>query len=138
MITIVSIAPKITIDNHKDNDRYQEPTMEIRRPAELGAVIMAVRRARGLSQDDLAERLGVSRVWIGQVERGKASPRLDLILRALNELEITLSVSTEGDSRSPQQPSPAPPDLIDIDSIADTNLSAKHKKGTHPAPRRRR
>ena len=112
--------------------------MEIRRLAELGAVIMAVRRARGLSQDDLAERLGVSRVWIGQVERGKTSPRLDLILRALNELEITLSVSTEGDSRPPQRPSSAPPDLIDIDSIADTNLSAKHDKGTHPAPRRRR
>lgn len=109
--------------------------MEIRRPAELGAVIMTVRRARGLSQDDLAERLGVSRVWIGQVERGKASPRLDMILRALNELEITLSVAT-GESRPPQQPSPAP--LIDIDSIADTNLSAKREKGTHPAPRRRR
>src|SRR5665647_723210 len=112
--------------------------MEIRRAAELGAFIMTVRRARGLSQDELAERLGVSRVWIGQVERGKASPRLDLIRRALNELEITLSVSTGGEAPLPEQPSPAPPDFIDIDSIADTNLATKRGKDARSAPRRRR
>lgn len=112
--------------------------MDIRRPAELGAFIMSVRRARGLSQDELAERLGVSRVWIGQVERGKASPRLDLILRALNELEIMLSVSTSDDAQPPQQPTPAPPDLIDIDSIADTNLPPKRFKGGGATQRRRR
>ncbi len=112
--------------------------MDIRRPAELGAFIMSVRRARGLSQDELAEQLGVSRVWIGQVERGKASPRLDLILRALNELEITLSVSTGDDAQLPRQPTLAHPDLIDIDSIADTNLASKRVKGVRPAQRRRR
>lgn len=65
--------------------------MLIRRPSELGAVIMTVRRTRGLSQAQLADRLGVSRIWLGQVERGKASPRLDLVLRVLNELQITLA-----------------------------------------------
>lgn len=112
--------------------------MDIRRPSELGAYIMSVRRARGLSQDELAERLGVSRVWIGQVERGKASPRLDLILRALNELEITLSVSTADDAQLPQQPTTEPRDLIDIDTIADTNLPSKGVRGVGLAQRRRR
>ena len=55
--------------------------MLIRHPGELGAVIMTVRRTQGLSQAQLADRLGVSRVWLGQVERGKSSPRLDLVLR---------------------------------------------------------
>ena len=99
--------------------------MEIRRPAELGAYIMNVRRAQGLSQEELAERLGVSRVWVGQIERGKASPRLDLILRTLNELEITLSVSAEGETVTSAPEPPAPPDPIDIDAIADTNVPSK-------------
>jgi HTH-type transcriptional regulator / antitoxin HipB len=104
--------------------------MEIRRPAELGAYIMNVRRARGLSQVELAARLGVSRIWVGQIERGKASPRLDLVLRALNELEITISVSTNDDnletaSRAPSSP---PPEPIDIDAIADTNLPSKSSR----------
>jgi HTH-type transcriptional regulator/antitoxin HipB len=100
--------------------------MEIRRPAELGAYIMNVRRARGLSQEELAKRLGVSRIWVGQIERGKASPRLDLVLRTLNELEITLSVYTEGETETPmREAAPVPPDPIDIDAIADTNVPAK-------------
>ena len=102
--------------------------MEIRRPAELGAYIMNVRRSRGLSQEELAGRLGVSRVWVGQIERGKASPRLDLILRTLNELEITLSVSTGGEPDAPARVSPPAPEPIDIDEIADTNVPSKARR----------
>jgi HTH-type transcriptional regulator/antitoxin HipB len=112
--------------------------MEIRRPAELGAYIMSIRRAKGMSQNELAGRLGVSRVWIGQVERGKVSPRLDLVLRTLNELQITLSVSTENDARFSQQQPSIPPGLIDIDAIADTNLAVKRGSEPHQPPRRRR
>lgn len=96
--------------------------MLIRRPSELGAVIMAVRRTQGLSQAQLAERLGVSRVWLGQVERGKSSPRLDLILRVLNELQITLAAYASDDV----MPDRLPVDAwspIDIDDIADTGLA---------------
>ena len=105
--------------------------MEIRRPAELGAYIMTIRRARGLSQERLAERLGVSRIWVGQMERGKASPRLDLVLRTLNELEITLSVAADGEKDAPASPPGPSPDVIDIDAIADTNVPRS-------SPRRRR
>jgi HTH-type transcriptional regulator / antitoxin HipB len=99
--------------------------MDIRRPSELGAYIMSVRRKRGLKQEELASRLGVSRVWVGQVERGKASPRLDLILRTLNELGITLSVSSNGENEASVAGSALPEDLIDIDAIADTNVPRK-------------
>lgn len=100
--------------------------MQIRRPSELGAIIMTVRRHRGLSQEQLAERLGVSRVWLGQVERGKASPRLDLVLRVLNELQITLAAYTADEMPEPQQnTAPVAKTLIDIDDIADTGLVAR-------------
>lgn len=95
--------------------------MLIRRPSELGAVIMAVRRTQGLSQAQLADRLGVSRVWLGQVERGKSSPRLDLVLRVLNELQITLAAYASGDVMQDRLPVDAT-SPIDIDAIADTGL----------------
>jgi HTH-type transcriptional regulator/antitoxin HipB len=88
---------------------------------------MNARRARGLSQEQLAERLGVSRVWVGQIERGKASPRLDLVLRTLNELEITLSVSTANEPPPPDAPSRGA-ETIDIDAIADTNVPARQTR----------
>ena len=96
--------------------------MLIRRPSELGAVIMAVRRTQGLSQAQLADRLGVSRVWLGQVERGKASPRLDLVLRVLNELQITLAAYASGEIMPDRLPVDAL-SPIDIDDIADTGLT---------------
>jgi HTH-type transcriptional regulator / antitoxin HipB len=94
--------------------------MQIRRPEELGAVIMSVRRARGLNQAEMAKHLGVSRVWLGQVERGKASLRLDLVLRVLNELQITLTLAT-GDEPTPH-PRPTTGRPSDIDDIADMGL----------------
>jgi HTH-type transcriptional regulator/antitoxin HipB len=133
MITIIFIATMKTIDYIR---RKTAIVMEIRRPAELGAYIMSVRRARGLNQQELAARLGVSRIWIGQIERGKASPRLDLILRTLNELEITLSVSTTDEV--PAQTHGATsrgPEPIDIDEIAQTGLTTARPA---PAPRKRR
>ena len=96
--------------------------MLIRRPSELGAVIMTVRRTQGLSQAQLADRLGVSRVWLGQVERGKSSPRLDLVLRVLNELQITLAAYASGDVMPDRLPVDAL-SPIDIDDIADTGLA---------------
>ena len=96
--------------------------MLIRRPSELGAVIMTVRRTQGLSQAQLADRLGVSRVWLGQVERGKSSPRLDLVLRVLNKLQITLAAYASGDVMPDRLPVDAL-SPIDIDDIADTGLA---------------
>lgn len=109
--------------------------MQIRRPSELGAIIMNVRRKRSFSQAQLAERLGVSRIWLGQVERGKASPRLDLILRVLNELEITLSARA---SDSPSEPAEEPSvatSAIDIDDIADTGLATGRRSAPAKRPR---
>ena len=93
--------------------------MFIRRPSELGAIIAAARRDRGLTQGDLAKRLGVSRVWLGQIERGKSSARIDMVFRVLNELDIALTTGT--DSLLSEQRKVA---AFDIDMIADTGLTS--------------
>jgi HTH-type transcriptional regulator / antitoxin HipB len=96
--------------------------MQIRRPSDIGLLIRSARRSKMLSQDQLAQRLDVSRAWIVQIEQGKPSVRLDLVLRVLNELEITLSADSEAATGSEPAPSQEPADIIDIDAIADTGL----------------
>jgi HTH-type transcriptional regulator / antitoxin HipB len=67
--------------------------MELRTPRDIGALIRAHRLALGLDQHTLATRVGVSRLWIGEVERGKPGASLGLVLRTLTELGVRLSAS---------------------------------------------
>lgn len=59
---------------------------------DIGALVRDRRTAMGWSQAELAERVGVSRVWVVQVEQGKSNAQLGLILRTLRELQAPLRV----------------------------------------------
>lgn len=59
----------------------------------LGEAIRRLRTERGLTQAQLADLAGVSRVWIGYVENGKSSDvSVRLIMRVLDELDASLMV----------------------------------------------
>ncbi len=62
----------------------------LRSVAELGAAIRDRRRALGLSQQELAERAGVSRQWIVGVEAGHDRAEVGLLLRTLRALDSTV------------------------------------------------
>ena len=47
----------------------------------FGSRILEVRKRRGISQQDLAERLGVSRQSVNAIETGKYDPSLPLAFR---------------------------------------------------------
>jgi transcriptional regulator with XRE-family HTH domain len=55
----------------------------------FGRVLRELRRKRGVSQDELGDRSGYHRTYIGQLERGEKSPSL----RTLFNLAATLDVS---------------------------------------------
>jgi transcriptional regulator with XRE-family HTH domain len=55
----------------------------------VGRNIRRLRRARGLSQEDLAAEIGVHRTYMGGVERGERN----LTLRSLERLADRLGVS---------------------------------------------
>ena len=113
--------------------------MFIRRPSDIGLIVKAQRKARAMSQEDLARRLGVSRLWINEFEGGKPTARLDLVLRALAELGITLAAQIDEKGSSTDLVE-APTNVIDIDAIADTGLEAASavKPSVSPKPSRRR
>ena len=55
----------------------------------VGRNIRRLRRERGLSQEDLADEIGVHRTYMGGVERGERN----LTLRSLERLAESLGVS---------------------------------------------
>jgi HTH-type transcriptional regulator/antitoxin HipB len=62
----------------------------IRTTTEVGLLIKDRRRALGLTQAALAERVGATREWIRQLESGKPRLELGLTLRALTALGVAL------------------------------------------------
>jgi len=85
----------------------------IRTPSEIGAAIRGGRRRLGLDQRTLAEKVGVSRQWLIDVEKGKARAEIGLILRTLNALGIGL----RAEEHSPQRTAKRAAAAVDIDAI---------------------
>jgi transcriptional regulator with XRE-family HTH domain len=61
-------------------------------PAELGLLIRAVRRASGVRIDDLAATAGTSKQFVQDVEHGKPTVQLGLVLKLLAELGMPLTI----------------------------------------------
>ncbi|NLT72050.1 MAG: helix-turn-helix transcriptional regulator [Verrucomicrobiaceae bacterium] len=74
--------------------------MNIRSARELGALIRSRRQRCGWTQAKLAEKAGVSALWISQLERGKSSAQFGLILRTLQNLGLTLLIEEPGERGS--------------------------------------
>lgn len=84
--------------------------MLVRTPADLGAVIRDRRKQLKLDQAALAKRIGVSRQWVIEIERGHSRAELALVLRAVDALNLRLTASADQtDRRSPG--------AVDLDAI---------------------
>jgi len=85
--------------------------MLLRTATDVGAVIRDRRRALGLDQRTLAVKVGVSRKWIIEVEKGKPRAALRLVLRTLEALGAVLRV----DDRAPAgSKAPLPGASVDL------------------------
>ena len=91
-----------------------EAIMFIRTPQDIGALLRESRKKAGLGQAELARRIGVSRQWVVEVERGKPRAEIGLVLRALNTLDSPLQTGLTPPFRGVSDT----PD-IDIDAIVD-------------------
>lgn len=94
--------------------------MRIRTPTDLGALIRDRRTKLDMDQKSLAAKVGVSRQWIVEVEKGKPRAEMGLVLRTLEVLGINLAPDGPQKSKRKQGPS-----AIDIDSIV---ASARGKR----------
>lgn len=73
--------------------------MRVTSARELGALVKELRKQRALSQEDLAQRVGVSRQWIVGLEQGRARA-FDLVMRTLASLDLAIEI-VENERRPP-------------------------------------
>lgn len=72
-------------------------TAQVRKPRDIGDAIRAVREARGMSQQELAEANAYDRFYLNGLESGRSTLYMTRLLRTLKSLDITLSVTFDSD-----------------------------------------
>ena len=87
--------------------------MRARTPLEIGLAIRDRRLERRLDQAELAQRVGVSRQWLVEIEKGKPRAEIGLVLRVLRELGLDVWL---GDL-PPAETAPAP--TIDLNRVIE-------------------
>ena len=65
-------------------------TFPIQTSAQLSVHIKSLRKARGLTQSALGERLGVKQVRVAEIEKNPGSVSLDQLLELLHALDARL------------------------------------------------
>lgn len=58
---------------------------------DFGAAVRALRQSQGLSQEEFADRVGIHRTYIGDVERGERNIGLLNVARIASALHVTLA-----------------------------------------------
>ncbi len=91
--------------------------MILRTSTDIGNLVRDRRKGRGWTQADLAKRLGVSRLWIVQLEQGKDTAQVGLVLRALNELDVPVQVDLQSAASMRSGTSYREIPFVDIDNI---------------------
>jgi transcriptional regulator with XRE-family HTH domain len=54
----------------------------------LGRYIRKIRKAKGLTQEQLAEKIGTSTPWIGHIETGREVPNLPMLQKIAHALGV--------------------------------------------------
>ena len=63
-------------------------TAKLKKPDAFGVTLRAYRLEKGLTQEQLSERVDVVRSYICTLENGKKQPSLDMMLRLANALGV--------------------------------------------------
>lgn len=85
-------------NEYKNNVKKTDPVgkemiEEAEAEAEIISAMIRQRSALGLSQRDLAALCSIPQSSVARIESSKTTPRLDTLLKLLNQLGLTLSVT---------------------------------------------
>ncbi|MEI7630450.1 MAG: helix-turn-helix domain-containing protein [Actinomycetes bacterium] len=67
--------------------------MRVTDAADLGRVLRSARQAKGWSQQRLADAAGLSRDWVVRAESGSGRLEVQLVLKALGALDLSIDVT---------------------------------------------
>ena len=99
--------------------------MRIETIRDLGLVVRDRRRSLGLSQQQVADRIGTARQWVAALESGRAQPGLAPVLRALAVLDLAIDVSPTDSSSLGSGTATDRLTPIDLDRLLDDLREAR-------------
>jgi transcriptional regulator with XRE-family HTH domain len=67
----------------------------------FGAAVRSLRQARGWSQEDFADRIGIHRTYVGSIERGEQNVCLINIAKIADALGVPVSTLLAAAERQP-------------------------------------
>lgn len=62
-------------------------------PKVLGRKIQRKRNEIGLTQEELADKVGISRAYMGYIEQGRNAPSLEILSKIARILKISIDIS---------------------------------------------
>ncbi len=92
--------------------------MKITTIAQLATAVRARRLELGMTKSALAERSGVSRLWIARFESGAPNAEVGRLLRVLGGLGLHLAVFPDGATAGP----PPTESTVDLDALLSDYL----------------
>lgn len=60
-------------------------------PKTLGKKIQKLRKNTDMTQEDVAEKIGISRAYMGYIEQGRYSPSLEVLEKIARVLKVKMS-----------------------------------------------
>lgn len=69
----------------------------------VGRQIRLVRHQKAFSMQALAEAARISRAWLGEIERGSASPSVDIVRRLADALGVSIGSLLDGSATQAEQ-----------------------------------
>ncbi|MGE0880139.1 MAG: helix-turn-helix domain-containing protein [Acidimicrobiia bacterium] len=85
----------------------------VRTVHDLSAALRGRRKDLGLSQVEVANRVGASRKWVSDFETGRAVADTSMLLRLVDVLGFSLRLRSE----PPDRDHATPADLTDLDAL---------------------
>lgn len=73
--------------------------MHLNSPRDLGILIRTRRAEKGWTQAELARSVGTTQRWVSEIENGKATAEIGMVLRTLAMLGVRLQAGTPDEPR---------------------------------------
>lgn len=93
---------RATVGGHRDAPEVEAMRAEIAMAFDLGQAVYDRRTALGISQNELAQRAGMTQPQISKLELGGTVPTLPLLARLAKALDTTMNIALDGDTITTQ------------------------------------
>ena len=57
---------------------------------QIGARVRLLRKQRSMSQNEFAEMIGISRIYVAKIEAGTGNPSIDVLIEIAEKMQVSM------------------------------------------------